>query len=198
MAIIAPGIQYAHMGRLLILEKPSRYAMIRLMLKTMSLNRAFGWLEGIHAVCLVRLAHGRTLHIFVRQIDLCTQNRGESVLEPLPNPETGHGFALHSLIKRHANINIGCCGLIASRIRTKQRKVPYAHSFELSLMCAQRLDNDFIFGPHSSVRVNFRETLSKSAACCVVSSAWTGISVTALPRAICSRISRNRKRPLYG
>ena len=50
---------------------------------------------------------------------------------------------LHSLIKRHANINIGCRSLIDSRIRTKQRKMLYTHSFELSLVCAQRLDNDF-------------------------------------------------------
>ena len=69
------------------LQLAGKYAIIRSMLKTMSLNRAFGWLEGIHAVCLVSLAHSRTLHIFVRQIDLCIQDRGEPVLELLP-PDT--------------------------------------------------------------------------------------------------------------
>ena len=57
------------------------------MTRALPLNRAFGRLEGIHAVCLVSLAHSRTLHIFVRQIDLCIQDRGEPVLEPLP-PDT--------------------------------------------------------------------------------------------------------------
>ena len=68
--------------------------MIHSMLKMMSLNRAFGWLGGIHAVCLVSLAHSRTLHIFVRQIDLCIQDRGDPVLESLPNTEIGRGFVL--------------------------------------------------------------------------------------------------------
>lgn len=68
--------------------------MIRSMLKMMALNRAFGWLESVHAVCLVSLANSRALHVFVRQIDFGIQDRGDPVLEPLPNPEIGRGFML--------------------------------------------------------------------------------------------------------
>ena len=68
--------------------------MIRSMLKMMSLNHAFGWPGGIQAVCLVSLAHSRTLHIFVRQIGLCIQGRGDPILESLPNTEIGRGFVL--------------------------------------------------------------------------------------------------------